>query len=74
MKKIILIFMLTFIGNYLFSQTVYNCQYKSDAKKKIFFVDSKYEADLIIYFTDSKYELDGEITKRNTYFIEGCGE
>jgi hypothetical protein len=27
-----------------------------DAKKKIYFCDSKYDADLIIYFSDSKYD------------------
>ena len=51
------------------AQTVYSCQYKSEAdvkvhvtkykseaKKKLFFVNYKSEADIVIYFTDYKSE------------------
>jgi hypothetical protein len=31
-------------------------KYKSEAKKKLFFVNYKSEADIVIYFTDYKSE------------------
>ena len=32
------------------------CEIKSEAKKKLFFVNYKSEADIVIYFTDYKSE------------------
>ena len=38
------------------AQTVYSCDYRSDADVKIYVADYKSDADLVIYFTNYKSE------------------
>jgi hypothetical protein len=66
MKKLVLILILTFIGNYLFSQTVYSCQYKSDADIKVYVSKYKSDADLVVY--KCKYKSDATGNQGLWYF------
>ena len=38
------------------AQTVYSCDYRSDADVKVYVADYKSDADLVIYFTNYKSE------------------
>lgn len=40
-------------------------KYKSEAKKKLFFVNYKSEADIVIYFTDYKSEAGWRNNSKN---------
>jgi hypothetical protein len=59
LKTIILFVFGGLILNYspCFSQKIFSCESKYDAKIKVFVVDSKYDADLLVYKVDSKYDV-----------------
>jgi hypothetical protein len=59
LKTVVLLLLWELFFNYssCFSQKVFSCESKYDAKIKIFVVDSKYDADLLVYKVDSKYDV-----------------
>ncbi|OIP05533.1 MAG: hypothetical protein AUJ97_00725 [Bacteroidetes bacterium CG2_30_32_10] len=64
MKSIILKFAVLLVWwggilhyNLAFSQKVFSCDSKYDAKIKVFVVDSKYDADLLVYKVSSQYDV-----------------
>lgn len=57
MKKLIITAILCMSA--LFSakgQTVFTCEYRTEAKKKIYFVNYRNDSDLVIYFTHYRNE------------------
>ena len=60
MKKLLLVLVSVFgFSVFTHAQTVYSCQYSSDANVKVFVADYKSDADLVVYKCDYKSDATG---------------
>ena len=68
MKKILITLVLALIGVAASGQTVYSCDYKSDAQVKVFVTKYKSDADLVVYKTN--YKSDADANKGIWHFVK----
>ena len=70
MKKILIILVLALIGVAASGQTVYSCDYKSDAQVKVYVTKYKSDADLVVYKTNYKSDADANKGPTCDYLYE----
>ena len=68
MKKLLITLVLALIGVAASGQTVYSCDYKSDAQVKVYVTKYKSDADLVVYKTN--YKSDADANKGIWYFVK----